>query len=258
MEGILVGDSQLKFLTRQHLRFTCDVQTCTFSVGGATAALLLTKVRRWLLRRVDFFVVYVGGNDLDNGRRLDEVCRDILDLVEHLRTLATTVFVFKVLPQCWADPQDERRRLALNRKLAKGVKGMADVVAIKPDLEPFAGDKGEDWNEYTEALDQYFIANQVEEARLRAVFLSSCGRTTHSLLRRLLATASDAVPNTNGLGTVLASDISHYMSSQVRQDTTKYKRVGAVQTHLANFLGDTNRVDERAEKRAKANVKFSY
>lgn len=48
------------------------------------------------------------------------------------------------------------------------------------------------------------------------------------------------------------------MSSQVRQDTTKYKQVGAVQTHLANLLGDTNRVDEKAEKRAKANVNFSY
>ncbi|KAM7296725.1 hypothetical protein ISCGN_021882 [Ixodes scapularis] len=100
---------------------------------GATAASLLTKVRGWRLRRVDFFVVYVGGNDLDNGRRPDEVCRDILDLVEHLWTLATTVFVFKLLPRCWVDPQDERRRLALNRKLAKGVKGTADVVAINPD-----------------------------------------------------------------------------------------------------------------------------
>ncbi|KAM7294386.1 hypothetical protein ISCGN_023892 [Ixodes scapularis] len=45
---------------------------------GATAASLLTKVRGWRLRRVDFFVAYVGGNDLDNGRRPDEVCRDIL------------------------------------------------------------------------------------------------------------------------------------------------------------------------------------
>ncbi|KAG0420339.1 hypothetical protein HPB47_003549 [Ixodes persulcatus] len=61
----------------------------------------------------------------------------LLDLVEHLRTLATTVFVFKVLLRCWVGPQDERRRLALNRKLAKGVKGMADMVAINPDVSFF-------------------------------------------------------------------------------------------------------------------------
>ncbi|KAG0444011.1 hypothetical protein HPB47_014286, partial [Ixodes persulcatus] len=44
----------------------------------------------------------------------------------------------------------------------------------------------EDWNEYVEVLDQYFIANQLQEARLRAVFLSNYGRATNSLLRRLL------------------------------------------------------------------------
>ncbi|KAG0445097.1 hypothetical protein HPB47_023491 [Ixodes persulcatus] len=41
---------------------------------------------------------------------------------------------YKVLPRCWVDLQDKRRRLALNRKLAKGVKGMADMVAINPDF----------------------------------------------------------------------------------------------------------------------------
>ncbi|KAG0439459.1 hypothetical protein HPB47_016639 [Ixodes persulcatus] len=76
------------------------------------------------------------------------------DLVEHLRTLATTVFVFKVLPRCWVDPQDERRRLVLNRKLAKGVKGMADVVAINPH-----------WNNFTYVFSAVFMNGERKPKR---------------------------------------------------------------------------------------------
>lgn len=76
-----------------------------------------------------------------------------------------------------------------------------------PKLEPFAGDGGEDWNEYVEILEQYFIANQVEEARRRAVFLSHCGRATYSLLRRLLAPRK---PSEVPLGECLAVLTDHY------------------------------------------------
>ncbi|CAN7979075.1 unnamed protein product, partial [Ixodes persulcatus] len=43
MLGVLIGDSQLKFLTPDRLRFAANVQTCTFSVGGATAVFFLDK-----------------------------------------------------------------------------------------------------------------------------------------------------------------------------------------------------------------------
>ncbi|CAN7982698.1 unnamed protein product [Ixodes hexagonus] len=56
-----------------------------------------------------------------------------------------------------------------------------------PKLEPFTGEGGQDWDEYVERLEQYFIANSVSEEKRRAVFLSGCGRPTYSLLRRLLA-----------------------------------------------------------------------
>ncbi|CAN7951167.1 unnamed protein product, partial [Ixodes pacificus] len=39
----LVGDSQLKFLNPDRLRFAANVQTCTFSVGGATAIFFVDK-----------------------------------------------------------------------------------------------------------------------------------------------------------------------------------------------------------------------
>ncbi|KAG0443885.1 hypothetical protein HPB47_014426 [Ixodes persulcatus] len=73
------------------------------------------------------------GNENGTGATREREREMAGSFVGHLRTLVTTLFGFKVLPRCWVDPQDERRRLALNRKLAKGVKGMADVVAINPD-----------------------------------------------------------------------------------------------------------------------------
>lgn len=56
-----------------------------------------------------------------------------------------------------------------------------------PKLEAFAGEGGDEWEEYVEVLEQHFIAHDMSAAKQRAVFLSSCGRPTYSLLRRLLA-----------------------------------------------------------------------
>ncbi|CAN7950800.1 unnamed protein product, partial [Ixodes pacificus] len=46
MSGVLIGDSQLKFLTPDRLQFAANVQTCTFSVGGATVFFLDKKQPR--------------------------------------------------------------------------------------------------------------------------------------------------------------------------------------------------------------------
>ncbi|CAN7951801.1 unnamed protein product, partial [Ixodes pacificus] len=46
MLGVLIGDRQLKFVTPDRLRFAANVQTCTFSVGGATAVFLDKKQPR--------------------------------------------------------------------------------------------------------------------------------------------------------------------------------------------------------------------
>lgn len=45
----------------------------------------------------------------------------------------------------------------------------------------------ETWTQYVERLEQYFEANEIEEAsKRRAIFLSVCGRKTYALLRDLL------------------------------------------------------------------------
>ena len=51
-------------------------------------------------------------------------------------------------------------------------------------------DQEEDWTSYCERMDQYFIANDVADAsKQRAIFLSSCGKPTYSLLRSQYYTA---------------------------------------------------------------------
>ena len=45
----------------------------------------------------------------------------------------------------------------------------------------------EDWTSYTERLQQYFTANDVEEDKQRAVLLSGCGIATYRLIKNLTA-----------------------------------------------------------------------
>ena len=46
----------------------------------------------------------------------------------------------------------------------------------------------EEWAAYCERLEQYFLANDVEEAaKQRAIFLSVCGAPTYQLIRNLVA-----------------------------------------------------------------------
>ena len=48
----------------------------------------------------------------------------------------------------------------------------------------------EEWLSYTERLQEYFTANEVEgEEKKRAVLLSACGATTYQLIRNLTAPA---------------------------------------------------------------------
>lgn len=78
LRGALIGDSQLKFLNRTRLRLHSDVHVCTFSFGGATAVRLADKCRQLGLAALDFVVLYVGGNDLSNGRSPLDVSKDIM------------------------------------------------------------------------------------------------------------------------------------------------------------------------------------
>ena len=51
----------------------------------------------------------------------------------------------------------------------------------------------ESWTQYVERLEQYFLANEVEDvAKRRAILLSVCGSKTYALARDLLQPARPA------------------------------------------------------------------
>lgn len=50
--------------------------------------------------------------------------------------------------------------------------------------------EGENWTEFTERLEQYFLANDIEDnGKKRAILLTVCGSGTYSLMKNLLAPA---------------------------------------------------------------------
>lgn len=77
LRGVIIGDSQLKFLNRSRLRLVDSIQTCTFSFGGYDAVRLARAVSDMRIEPVDFAVVYVGGNDLDTNMDPQEICDNI-------------------------------------------------------------------------------------------------------------------------------------------------------------------------------------
>ncbi|KAJ8034251.1 hypothetical protein HOLleu_21010 [Holothuria leucospilota] len=50
--------------------------------------------------------------------------------------------------------------------------------------------EGENWTEFTERLEQYFLANDIEDnGKKRTIMLTVCGSVTYSLMKNLLAPA---------------------------------------------------------------------
>ena len=61
-----------------------------------------------------------------------------------------------------------------------------DMATHFGNIEPFRRSK-EDWEQYDECFEQYVVANNVEEGRRLATFLSMMGADAYSLLSNLLA-----------------------------------------------------------------------
>ncbi|XP_075547211.1 uncharacterized protein LOC142580207 isoform X1 [Dermacentor variabilis] len=84
--------------------------------------------------RVDFAVLYVGGNDLESNMDPQEICNNIKALINET---APVVLVFKELPRCVehadAEQKMQNRRL-LNRKLTATLKRMPCLRNLNPEL----------------------------------------------------------------------------------------------------------------------------
>jgi len=50
-------------------------------------------------------------------------------------------------------------------------------------------DEAENWTQYQERLEQFFVANDIQDDKQRAVLSSVCGAKTYALVRSLLAPA---------------------------------------------------------------------
>ncbi|XP_077484989.1 uncharacterized protein LOC144095056 [Amblyomma americanum] len=138
LRGVLVGDSQLKFLCSSRLRLSPVVRTCTFSFSGHDAISLAEIIPETCFRRADFVVLYVGGNDLDRGDDPREIASHIKDLVLLLQeNVASVVLVFKVLPRHFDEPRkaqfEVRRRRQLNRRLSATLKRLSGVHILNPE-----------------------------------------------------------------------------------------------------------------------------
>ncbi|KAH6926281.1 hypothetical protein HPB50_016373 [Hyalomma asiaticum] len=142
LRGVIIGDSQMKFLCHSRLRLAASVRTCTFSFAGFDATCLASAVSAIRLQHVDFCVLYVGGNDLANSDKdPQDICDSIKELVLQLhRDVARVVYVFKVLPRCY-DTMDtdvgrktHKQRL-LNRKLTATLKRLSYVRILNAELE---------------------------------------------------------------------------------------------------------------------------
>ena len=63
------------------------------------------------------------------------------------------------------------------------------MAAVHGSIGPFES-SSKDWTSYTERLQQYFIANDVQdEDKKRALLLSNCSPQTYQLLKKLMAPA---------------------------------------------------------------------
>ncbi|KAL3217402.1 hypothetical protein MRX96_032404 [Rhipicephalus microplus] len=106
-----------------------SVKTCTFSFAGYDAVPTAEAVSAMHFQRVNFAILYIGGNDLANVNvEPREICDNIGKLVLQLQyDVAPIVYVFKVLPRCFnpenADAERNKKKARLlNRKLTATLK----------------------------------------------------------------------------------------------------------------------------------------
>ncbi|KAL3247729.1 hypothetical protein MRX96_056806 [Rhipicephalus microplus] len=129
LRGVVICDRQVKFMGRSRLPLKASVKICTFSFAGYDAVCTAKAVSAMAFQRVNFAILYIGGNDLDNvNAKPHEICDNIGKLVIQLQhDGAPIVYVFKMLSRCF-NPEDadvernEKKARLLNRKLTATLK----------------------------------------------------------------------------------------------------------------------------------------
>ena len=105
----------------------------------------------------------------------------------------------------------------------------------------------DDWTAYCERLEQYFTANDVEDAdKKRAILLSYCGAPTYRLIRNLVAPAK---PTTKSFADLTKLVADHYtpppsMIVQRFQFNSRSQKDGE---SIAEFVADLRRISEHCD-----------
>jgi hypothetical protein len=150
----VVGDSQVKYLTKQRLHLPSKWRVCTWSLKGADIGVLRSKIGDLLHIRVGALVLCVGGNDLKNivrepvtGSHRYVVANRLLDFAGYCAEfVADQVYIIGVLPRSSSneDNSNHRRMCSLVKSLYKkrSAKAPFDRVVYMPVQRLCVRDKG--------------------------------------------------------------------------------------------------------------------
>ena len=106
--------------------------------------------------------------------------------------------------------------------------------------------KSEDWTSYTERLQQYFIANDVDGNKKRAILLSVCSAATYKLIRSLLHPQK---PTDKSYDEIVKSVKDHHepQPSEIVQRFNFNTRVQKEGETVAEFIAELRRLSEHCK-----------
>ena len=116
------------------------------------------------------------------------------------------------------------------------------MAALLGNMEQFDL-KSEDWREYTERLEQYFLANDIDEKKQTAVFLTVIGPETYGLLRNLLAPIK---PSTKSVGELVHMLDKHLNPTPITiaERFKFYQRQQKEEESLGDYLAALRKLSE--------------
>ncbi|KAL3187876.1 hypothetical protein MRX96_000495 [Rhipicephalus microplus] len=137
LSGVVIGDSQVKFMCRSRLPLKASIKTCTFSFAGYDAVRTAEAVSAMHFQRINFAILYIRGNDLANvNAEPQEICDNIGLVLQLQHDVAPIVYVFKVLLRCFnpehADAERNKKESTLSESQADGY---AKALAMCSHLE---------------------------------------------------------------------------------------------------------------------------
>ena len=117
------------------------------------------------------------------------------------------------------------------------------MAAIHGSIGPFTS-SAEDWTSYSERLQQYFIANDVnDDSKQRAILLSNCGPQTYQLLKSLLTPDKPA----DKTFTEIVKKLKDYWQpkpSEIVQRFNFHSRVQKQGESVADYVAELRRISE--------------